>query len=368
MPTRPCALALSVLVATAFFAMISTTVYTAPPSKTQSAKPQIAAPKVDPVLGKVDQAIRDTSRRFLNAEHHSPWQIMHGMLAFRSDFRIRLQSEEITAVDWLSRNPRYKGEHWFEKTPYGGRAHPFSQAYYFEGHPNQFLAVMSISNLPLEHKIPTQQGDITVSDMVNHAKANIKAGEEVAWSLWGLSHYLGADAKWENMYGEPWGVERLARIQINEPTDSAACGGTHGLFGLTYARNKYKEQFRQLRGIWLEADQHIKRFMSTARSYQNSDGTFSTQFFKGHGVSYDFKKRVSTSGHTLEFLTLAASDDDLKQNWIRKGVDRVAQDLIDHRSEPVECGPLYHAINGLVIYRDRVSKPVKQDQLSIVLP
>ncbi|MEO1997863.1 MAG: hypothetical protein ABGZ17_21595, partial [Planctomycetaceae bacterium] len=31
-----------------------------------------------------------------------------------------------------------------------------------------------------------------------------------------------------------------------------------------------------------------------------------------------------------------------------------------HRSESVKCGPLYHAVSGLVIYRNRLREALKQ--------
>ena len=37
----------------------------------------------------------------------------------------------------------------------------------------------------------------------------------------------------------------------------------------------------------------------------------------------------------------------------------MARDLIEHRRESVKCGPLYHAVSGLVIYRDRIRSALK---------
>ena len=57
---------------------------TAAPLAAQNA----AAPAVDSLARQVDRAIDVSSRRFLTIEHHSPWQILHGVLALRQNFVI----------------------------------------------------------------------------------------------------------------------------------------------------------------------------------------------------------------------------------------------------------------------------------------
>ena len=44
--------------------------------------------QIDPLAIQVDRAIEVSSRRFLTIEHHSPWQILHGVLALRQNFVI----------------------------------------------------------------------------------------------------------------------------------------------------------------------------------------------------------------------------------------------------------------------------------------
>ncbi len=317
---------------------------------------------VDPLAKMVDEAIDISTRRYLTGNVHTPWQIMHGLLALRQEYRIKQDGERVKAIDWISQGALFRGEPWFQKTRYGGRAHPYSTDYAFEGHPNQFLAILAIAEVPKEHTIITAQGEtITIADMVRHAQMEVSSREEITWTLWALSHYLEPNTRWQNKYGEQWSIEQLVQMQTQEPVENAACGGSHGLFSLTYARNTYLKTDRPLRGVWLEADQKIQRYIREARAYQNSDGTFSTDYFSGSGHSYQFETRLNTSGHTLEFLTLALPKERLKDQWIRRAVHAISKDLIDHRRSPAECGSLYHAMDGLVIYRQRTrpkSQPV----------
>ena len=208
----------------------------------------------DPLLAQVHEAIDITTRRYLSAEVHTPWQIMHGLLALRDSYQIKQNGKKGSALDWVAGGATYRGDHWFEKTRYGGRAHPYSQAYAFEGHPNQMLAILAMCEVPLDRELKAANNQtITVRDIVQHAQKEVATGEEITWTLWALSHYLPPGARWESKWGETWSVERLVRMQIREQVTSAACGGTHGLFALSYALNAYIQTKQPLRGIWLAA-------------------------------------------------------------------------------------------------------------------
>ncbi len=323
------------------------------PATEKKSTESAADENVDPLVKQVEQAIDISRRRYLQADVHTPWQIMHGLLALRQEYRIKQNGKKVRVIDWMAKGATYGGEPWFEVTQYGGRAHPYSQDYLFEGHPNQFLAIISQANLPMDFKIKAGNRTITVADLVKHTQMEVNNQEEITWTLWALSHYLGHDAHWTNKWGESWSIERLVRIQTGESVYDAACGGTHALFALTCARNVYQKTGQPLRGVWLEADQKIQRYLNAARSLQNSDGTFSSSYFQSSGYGYDFDTRCSTSGHTLEFVTMALPQQRLKEQWVRNAVSAVAKGLIDHSSKPIECGALYHALSGLVIYRDR---------------
>lgn len=334
-------------------------------SPTESKETKAEQP-TDPLLKQVANAIDVSEKRFLTANVHTPWQIMHGLLALRQEYMVKDKNgKKIKAIDWISSGPHYKGDAWFQKTRFGGQAHPYSTDYAFEGHPNQFLAILAMADVPLTHKLKTDRGTITIADMVRNAKAEIKTNEEVTWTLWALSHYLGPDSTWENKYGETWSIERLVRIQTQEATFNGACGGSHGLFALTYARNVFLKTKQPLRGHWLAADQKIQKYIAQAKSLQNTDGTFSTEYFESRGHSRAFEKRLNTSGHTLEFVVSALPQERLKEQWVRNGIAAIAKDLVDNRLKPAECGSLYHAMNGLVIYRDKTNPPSKT-RISVV--
>lgn len=337
----------------------------AAPFVSDAAEPLVPA-VIQPVAGKaeaqqdelhnlVNEAISITSRRYLTADVHTPWQIMHGILALRSDFVIKIDNEKRPAAEWLTSGTLYDGLPVVERTQWGGRFHPFTVPYAFEGHPNQFLAILTMSEYPETFAFKTASGEeVTIEDMVRNAQMTVNDREEITWTLWALSRYLPPDAEWVSAEGEAWGMERLVQIQTYANPNDAACGGTHGLFALSLARNSYMATGKPLRGIWMEADQKIKRYVQMSRSLQNQDGSLSSQHFRGPGFSNDFGERIATTGHVLEFLMVGADQKDLESEWLRSAVRSVARDLVDNRKAAADCGPLYHALHALVLYRQRL--------------
>ncbi len=328
-----------------------------PVSQGKNAKQTGEASKADPLRDQVDEAIKITSKRILTANVHTPWQILHGILALRHDFQVKKGDKKVSAIEWLSNDATFGGQPVFQITKYGAQGHPYTRDYVFEGHPNQFLAILTMSNLPLDFEMTTGAKKITIADVVKNSKMDINSREEITWSLWALSHYLPSNSRWHNKYGESWSIERLVQIQTQQKVTEGACGGTHGLFALAYARNKHIESGRPLRGVWYEAHRKVKRYVETARWSQNYDGSFSASFFEGRRFARDFATRIETSGHILEFLVMAVPHDRLSEDWMRRGVAAVSRELIENRKRSAKCGPLYHALHGLVLYRDRMYPP-----------
>lgn len=330
------------------------------PSERPASKPVESTKPKDPLDDLIEEAIRETSRRKLTAGVHTPWQVVHGILAQRWDLTLQQPSApggEVSGIEWITSGVYFDGMPLWEATPYGGRGHPFTRPYAFEGHPTQFMGYMTMADIPLDYEVKTPTKIITIRDIVNDAKKQVHQGVEITWTLWTLAHYEEPNAQWFSATGEPWSIERLVKLQVDEPVTSGACGGCHGLFVLAYARNMYLSTYNvrreQLRGVWFEADQKIKRYIAEAKALQNSDGTFSADHFKGPKFSSDFPTRIATSGHQLEWLMVALPQSKLKEEWVRKGIKAVAKDLIDNKHVASDCGPLYHGMHALTIYRQR---------------
>jgi len=309
------------------------------------------------VLKVVEEAINQTSQRHMDFQVNTPWQILHGLLALRENYVLKNGDQMVNALHHMSNGAQYKGKLWFEATQYGGRAHPYNGTPYdFEGHVNQSLAIIAMCNPPLTHQFLVEGGrSVTMADMIKHAQMMVNSKEETTWTLWFLTHYLDQDTQWVNAQGQRWSMESLVRIQTAASPIGAPCGGTHSLFALAYARNSYLQKHGELRGAWLEADQKLQRYIAAAQAMQNRDGSFATQFFKARGFSNEFNERIKSSGHMLEWLMMALPRKRLDEAWVARGVERLAQDLLDNAENEAECGPLYHSLHALILYRQRVA-------------
>ncbi len=315
-----------------------------------------AAPAADSLLPMVDEAIALTKQRNLDFQQHTPWQILHGLLALRKDYVLKNGDKMVNALEFISTEARYKGDRWFEATPHGAKAHPYNGTPYdFEGHVNQTLAIIAMCDVPLTHEFKTATGQsVTMADMIRHAQMNVNTREETTWTLWFLTHYLDQDTEWVNGWNQKWSMETLVRIQNASNVTAGPCGGCHGLFALAYARNAYLKKHGQLRGSWLEGDQKLQSYIAAAQNMQNRDGSFATEFFKARGYSNDFNERIKSSGHMLEWLMMALPKSRLEERWVRTGVQTLASDLIRNATQPADCGPLYHSLHALILYKQRV--------------
>lgn len=333
------------------------------PGTTVPPAPAAAPATEDPLLQQVDQAIQVNGQRFLVANVHTPWQIFHGILAYRRDFLLKVGDQKMSAITWIATTePRFDGRPWIVVTPHGGKFQGYTRPYAFEGHPTQFLALLSQSNLPPDFTFKAGDRSVSIADMLQAAMQEVNSREEITWVLWALNHYLKPDATWVNQWGEPWSIEKLIQIELASPVVGRPCGGNHGLFALSRARDKFAKNGQPLRGVWYEAELKIQKFVEIARSLQNSDGSFSSNFYAGPQYSNDINTRFNTTGHTMEFLSVGLPDQRLNEPWVRNAVAVLSRDLIEHRKSPVDCGPLYHSLNALMIYRDRVKpKPAETE-------
>ena len=368
-----------------------------PPGQ-QPATPSNPVEPPDPVLALAKRAIDINRQRYLDPSRgHSPWMIMHGALALRQEYTLKIGNQPVNALEYITqRNPVYVAsledplkppgspavkirDHWFESTAHGGRAHPYVVSFAFEGHVNQFLAILSMADLPLtqtfvvsDSQKPGATKTITMADFVRHAQMNVNAHEEPSWTLWFLTNYLEPDAQWINKDGQAWSMEQLVTIQTNAPLFNkfkpiAPCGGTHGLFALACACNSYQQKHGKLQGAWIAARKKLDDHIGYAQAGQNGDGTFSTEFFMANGYSAEMGKRFKSSGHMLEWLMMALPPERLQEPWIQKAVNRVAFDQIHWGSAALgtaDTGAMYHALHALVLYRNRIEPPTSTQPLA----
>ena len=100
--------------------------------------------------------------------------------------------------------------------------------------------------------------------------------------------------------------------------------------------------------------EEIQDAIQRTRRWQNADGSFSTNYFERSGRSPDLAQNLGATGHMLEFLTLSLTSAQLDEPWVQRAVTYLCDVFESTRDVPLECGALYHAAHGLMIYRERV--------------
>lgn len=322
-------------------------------------------PSPDELRDMIDRVLDFTEHgREMTLEQNAAWQLMHGVLAFGEKFEIVADGKKVVAVDWVFDGKPMKG--WtLRATPQGVQAE-IEPGKLGQGHEDQWLAILSQCNVPATRPITVEGKPFTVRDMVKRSMFDCWEGKESSWTIIALSTHLNPiDQKWTARDGQEWTVERLVSMEAGPVYDDAAgedliytgaCGGTHRLIGLSIALNNYRRQHpdAKLAGGWLAAEKRITWAANRARENQLPSGAFSIGYFLRPANSTNLDEHLSATGHTLEFLSFALPKERLQQEWVQRAVAYLCRLFERTEHLDLECGALYHAAHGLVLYRDKV--------------
>ena len=299
--------------------------------------------------------------RRLSLEQHAAWQILHGALVYQQDFLVYDRGQPVPAIDHLLAGHSMRG--WnLEPVSQGLSNQPGLRVIMDEGskagqgHADQWLAVLAQSGLPPTQTIVVDGTQYTIADLVRQVQWDLPRNlqQEYSWTLIGLTTYLPTDEEWTASDNQTWSIERLILSETEQDLYDSACGGTHRLIGMAMAVNRHLDQEGKLTGTWQIADNQIQQAIQRAKATQNTDGSFSTTFLASQRSSVDLAENLGSTGHVLEFLVLAMSDEQLDQPWVQRAVARLAKIFELTKSVDLECGKLYHAAHGLALYRDRL--------------
>lgn len=310
----------------------------------------------DDQLGQMidEELLYAAQQRTLSSDRNAAWQILHGVLAFGPEFPLQHGGKTVPAMPWVMSGGRMEG--WtMRKGAVGLKAVLESGSLRGQGHEDQWLAVIAQCDIPSSTEIKLGDRTFEVGDIIKQAMYDVYEGKECSWTLIALSHYLPLDTEWENSRGETWTIERIMQMEAEQELGTSACGGSHRLIGLTMALQRYRKANPQveLTGGWLAAEQTIQDAITKARQYQLPDGAFSVNYFQRPGDSRNLPDHLGATGHTLEFLALALDEEQLAQPWVTRAVVRLCELFELTRPFDLECGGLYHAAHGLVLYRQR---------------
>jgi hypothetical protein len=327
--------------------------------------------KVEPAELPTDEALRDRvdraveftfANRHLDTKDHAAWQVVHGALCYGRDFQVYHEGKLVGALDYLLGGGALRG--WnLRKGDHGLEAVLEAGSKTGQGHEDQWLGYLSQVGLSPDETIVVAGQNFKVRDLITQAQWDIYDGMEATWTLMAFTTYLPLDAKWTAKDGSTWTIDRIVDMEAGQNLDDSACGGTHRMYALAVAQNRHREaggeKNENPQGAWQKAQQKIDDAVGAVRKFQQPDGSFSTNYFARPATSPDIAVRIGTTGHALEFLTVALADDDLKQPWVTRAVIHLLDCLERTQKFDLECGALYHAAHGLDLYRTRRFGPRK---------
>jgi hypothetical protein len=281
------------------------------------------------------------------------WTVFHGILGLGPTCELKhpLLGIQVNAVDYICSGGDLRGLH-FNPTQYGVDVKNGEQ-FVSQGHQDQFVAEMTECGLPADKPFVVQGKKYTLMDFVRHSQMRARVGQELSWTIIVLGQYLGTDITWTNSDDEKLRFEDLVRSEVDASVEQAACGGTHRLFGLNWVYNLHLRHGGKTEGVWKDLMEEQKKYQLLAQKFQNADGSFSTEFFRGPGNASDIQLRMNTTGHILEWLAYSLPQSELRAEWMERAVNRLALMFFEIQNQAMEGGTMYHAAHGLRIYYER---------------
>jgi hypothetical protein len=321
-----------------------------------SGMPAPATPRFEQLRKSINQTLGLYQRRPLNTAQHTPWEVMHGFIAFGIPTQIRLggpAGDLVSAIGWSNSGGVCRGQTMLTVT--GDRLHALKGYYGVQGHSAQYLAILAQCRVAASSPMVVRGKRFTVNDLIEEEKLSCKSGTELTFSLIALAHYLPTDATWQNREGETWSLERLVEEEIVQPIRGAACGGTHRLFGLSYGCQRRLRATGELDGAYLRADRYVRDFQNfTLTKLQNRDGSFSTEWFKYPADREDdVDRKIQTTGHILEWLVGSLDQEQLYDPRVVAATEFLCRSLSREPSREWKIGPLGHALHSLNMYQER---------------
>jgi hypothetical protein len=305
---------------------------------------------------RIEAAVDQVRQRELRTDH-SFWTIFHGILGLGPSLTLRdpASRSPVNALEYICNGHPIRGLE-FVPTAHGLDVRTAAQMFLGQGHQDQFVGEMAQWGVPIDTPLTVNGRKFTFRDFVQHTqmRARVTTNQELSWAIVVLGHYLGTDIAWTNEHGERLTFEDLVHYELRQPIETAACGGTHRLFGLTWVHHLHLQKGGKTEGPWKELDDRMRTYQRRAREMQNSDGSFSTNFFRERGQAADTELRLNTTGHIFEWLALLLGDDELRSPWMQEAANRLALMILEVQNSPMESGSLYHAAHGLLIYYSRL--------------
>lgn len=285
------------------------------------------------------------------ANERSNWGMMHSIMVYGIDTKVLVGRKKYSAIAWIAGNNACRGQRILTDEP--GRLSARSGVG-LQGHQAQLLAILSLSNVPMDYPLYAGENQYTVEDLIESEQLACKSGEELTFTLIGLSHYLDTDAVWRDERGETWDFERLLQEEMKQPIVGAACGGTHRLMAYAHALRKRRAEGKPIDGQWKRAEIYTQDFIKYVYQLQNRDGSISTDWFEGREDNGKMDRKIQTTGHMVEWLLTITPNSQLQNPRLVSAVRYLATSMYKEADHDWKIGPKGHALRSLAMFYERV--------------
>ena len=299
----------------------------------------------------IKQGLRYYYSRPEASNERSNWGVLHSIMVFGVDTKIRVTNRQYSAIAWIAGNNACRGQRLLTIK---NDAISARSGVGLQGHQAQLLAVFSLCDVPIDYPLYAGDKKFSIREIIESEMLACRRGEELTFSLIGLTHYLDTDTVWLNSSGETWSFERLIREELAQPIVGAACGGTHRLMGFAHALRKRRAEGKPINGQWKRAEIYMNDFEKYAYRIQNRDGSMSTDWFEGREDNGDMDRKIQTTGHIVEWLLTITPDAKLQDPRLVKAVRYLANTMYSERNHDWKIGPKGHALRSLAMYYNRV--------------
>jgi hypothetical protein len=282
---------------------------------------------------------------------------MHAVIAFGADVGVldAETGESVEAARYLRTRARYDGRPIFRDRngepalPTRGLSYGLRESFLIQDHVDQYLAAFVEAGVAPDRSI-VAEGDrtFTVANMLEASERNFRPEQELAWTLVVMSGSRRAGEAWTNAKGDEYTLEDVVGLAIRKDPREETEGGPHHLYGIAYALRERGTG----EGVWLDAAAYLREYTTLVREWQRPDGAFSGGMFRQSAAPRDARQLLWSTGHTLEWLSIAPPADELKAEWVRRAVARLCATLENHPIETFSDGSLYHAAHALRLYRE----------------
>src|SRR5262249_39659920 len=155
-------------------------------------------------------------------------------------------------------------------------------------------------------------------------RARVTGNQELSWTIILVAQYLGTDVRWTNEHHEELHLDDLVRYELAAPVETAACGGTHRLFGLSWVYHLHLQKGGKTEGGWKAGGGgegiggQAGAFRGPAGRHPDAGRPFLAAAFLGRGHGRGGDPGINPAGALLGGVGVGLAGRQLRAPWVQE--------------------------------------------------